>query len=215
MAATRSGYEAAQNLEDLMVDQGVPAPSPHLAVLVQDLDSMGKHLSGEAPGQDGQPLDLSRGHTVHTDVSARLAHTAARQRKAVEKVGGVVVYAGGDDLLALVPAASALEATRACRNAGDPGLPREQRVDVLPPRSFTTKPWPEPRELLERAKAFEQERAGCGLLSVPVAATPRASCLGRRNPRWRGPRWRRWNCSSPPSIILVSVVTTTALGPVG
>lgn len=84
---------------------------------------MGKYLSGDASGQDGQPLDLSRGHAVHTDVSARLARTAARQRKAVQKVGGVVVYAGGDDLLALVPAASALEATRACRKAGDPYLP--------------------------------------------------------------------------------------------
>ncbi|WP_017580424.1 Cas10/Cmr2 second palm domain-containing protein [Nocardiopsis valliformis] len=121
--AVRSGGKAAQALVELMGDQGVPAPSPHLAVLVQDLDSMGRHLSGSAPGRDGSYLDPARGHTVHTEVSARLGRTAARQRRAVEKAGGVVVYAGGDDLLALVPAAFALEATRACRETNDPGLP--------------------------------------------------------------------------------------------
>ena len=121
--AVRSGGKAAQALVELLTEQGVPPPSPHLAVLVQDLDSMGRYLSGGAPGQDGSRLDLSRGHTVHTDVSTRLALTAARQREAVKKAGGVVVYAGGDDLLALVPAASALAAVRACREAGDPGLP--------------------------------------------------------------------------------------------
>lgn len=121
--AVRSGGKAAQALVELMGDQGVPAPSPHLAVLVQDLDSMGRHLSGSKPGQDGHFLELSRGHAAHTDVSARLGRTAARQRAAVKKAGGVVVYAGGDDLLALVPAAFALEATRACREANDPALP--------------------------------------------------------------------------------------------
>ena len=176
MAATRSGYEAAQNLEDLMVDQGVPAPSPHLAVLVQDLDSMGKHLSGEAPGQDGQPLDLSRGHTVHTDVSARLAHTAARQRKAIEKVGGVVVYAGGDDLLALVPAASALEATRACRNAGDPGLPHASNgLMFFHHGASLHQALAGAQELLERAKELSNKN-GLGVGFVRSSGS-HASCV--------------------------------------
>ena len=119
----RSGERAAQELVELMVAQGEDPPSPHLAVLVHDLDSMGEYLSGDSPGQDGRRLDLSLGHGEHSEVSARMARTATRQRKAVQSTGGVVVYAGGDDLLALVPAKVALDAARACRAAGDPGLP--------------------------------------------------------------------------------------------
>ncbi|MFB8762229.1 type III-B CRISPR-associated protein Cas10/Cmr2 [Nocardiopsis alba] len=119
----RSGERAARELMELMVAEGVAPPSPHLAVLAHDVDSIGKYLSGMGEGQDGTRLDLSRGHEEHSKVSARLARTATLQRAAVEDAGGVVIYAGGDDLLALVPAESALEAARACREAGEPGLP--------------------------------------------------------------------------------------------
>lgn len=176
VAAVRSGHKAAQDLVDLMVDQGVPAPSPHLAVLVQDLDSMGKYLSGGALGQDGHPLDLSRGHTVHTDVSARLARTAASQRNAVKKAGGVVVYAGGDDLLALVPAASALEATRACRNEGAPGLPHASNgLMFFHHGASLRQALAGAQELLEKAKELP-DKNGLGVGFVRSSGS-HASCV--------------------------------------
>ncbi|WP_150245266.1 Cas10/Cmr2 second palm domain-containing protein [Nocardiopsis quinghaiensis] len=174
--AVQSGGKAAQALVELMGEQGVPPPSPHLAVLVQDLDSMGRHLSGNAPGQDGSRLDLSRGHTVHTEVSARLARTAARQREAVRKASGIVVYAGGDDLLALVPAASALEATRACRAANAPGLPSASNgLLFFHHGSSLRQALAGAHELLEEAKALRHKNGlGVGFIR---ASGSHAECV--------------------------------------
>ncbi|WP_408639027.1 type III-B CRISPR-associated protein Cas10/Cmr2 [Nocardiopsis suaedae] len=100
---------------------GLAPPSPHLAVLVQDLDSMGRFLSGRGRGQDGGPLEVTA--EEHGRISRELSEVAAEQRSAVEKALGTVVYAGGDDLLALVPAAQALGVARACHDTVRAPLP--------------------------------------------------------------------------------------------
>ncbi|MDE3725305.1 type III-B CRISPR-associated protein Cas10/Cmr2 [Nocardiopsis sp. N85] len=117
----RDGWEAARRLAKVMARHGVDPLSPHLAVLVQDLDSMGRHLSGRRTHPDREPLEV--GEKSHTDISRLLSGVAAGQRAAITAAGGVVVYAGGDDLLALVPAAAALEAARACQETIPPALP--------------------------------------------------------------------------------------------
>jgi len=97
---------AANALVEAVTRREGPPLSPYLAVLAQDADHMGAKL-GSFP-QDQEP----RGW--HLQVSGLLAEASERQTAAIEsqdsKVLGRVVYAGGDDLLALVPAGSALRA---------------------------------------------------------------------------------------------------------
>ncbi|MFC9938316.1 type III-B CRISPR-associated protein Cas10/Cmr2 [Nocardiopsis alba] len=100
-AAVRRGRAAATALrESLEVE-----PNPYYAVLVADLDSLGKVLSAA-------PVDPTR----HRALSQRLGELARKQRREVEEGQGVAVYAGGDDLLAFTPASTALEIAAACRD---------------------------------------------------------------------------------------------------
>ncbi len=105
------GRRAAKTLSDLIGR----SPGTHLAVVLQDLDNMGRYLSGEAPARDGATV-LSVDAENHKRVSAQLREVAERQVAAAsdgpgatgDSLHGVPVYAGGDDLLLLAPAASAL-----------------------------------------------------------------------------------------------------------
>lgn len=98
-AAIRRGRAAATALQESL---GVE-PNPYYAVVVADLDGLGKVLSADP--------DPAR----HRALSLRLGELAREQRREVEEGQGVAVYAGGDDLLAFVPAATALEIAAACR----------------------------------------------------------------------------------------------------
>lgn len=105
-ALAARGERAARALIDHMRRvHGVPAPAIYLAVIVQDLDGMGEFLS---TGQDGGPVTVH----YHRSVSRTLIELAGRQAEALRsrKLLGVPVYAGGDDLLAFTPAATALQA---------------------------------------------------------------------------------------------------------
>jgi CRISPR-associated protein Cmr2 len=60
--------------------------------------------------------------TYHATLSRCLMVTAIKDVERVERAGGVVIYAGGDDLLAILPVEAALEAiveTRRCFSDGD------------------------------------------------------------------------------------------------
>lgn len=102
------GRRAALALADAAHRAGIPPLSSYLAVLAQDADRMGERL-GAFPAGISDPLGW------HRSVSCGLAGVASGQRKAVESSAhlGRVVYTGGDDLLALVPADRALAAARA------------------------------------------------------------------------------------------------------
>ncbi|MDA2812546.1 type III-B CRISPR-associated protein Cas10/Cmr2 [Nocardiopsis sp. RSe5-2] len=115
------GAMASKELARAGERAGLAPPSPHLAVLVQDLDSMGNFLSGRGRGQDGKFLEVTA--EEHGRISRMLSEVAAEQRSAVEKALGTVVYAGGDDLLALVPASHALDVARACHDTVRAPLP--------------------------------------------------------------------------------------------
>jgi CRISPR-associated protein Cmr2 len=103
--------ENAQALRAAAASSGVPPLTPYLAVIMQDGDHMGQHLRDFPPGRDAREW--------HGDVSAALAAAAGRQREVIESPGrlGTVVYAGGDDLLALTPAATALACVQAANVA--------------------------------------------------------------------------------------------------
>jgi len=76
-------------------------PSPYYAILRMDGDQMGKHLSD------------CRNEQVHRKLSARLARFTQQVRDlfAVKPPLGYLIYAGGDDVLALLPLDSVLTVT--------------------------------------------------------------------------------------------------------
>lgn len=103
--AVRRGRDAAKRLAKVVGS----APNPYYAVLAADLDGLGTHLSSS-------PITTER----HQRISRRLGDLSQLHRGRVqEDHSGVSVYSGGDDLLAFLPAATALEAAQACREAVD------------------------------------------------------------------------------------------------
>ncbi len=111
-SACIEGRRAATGLVNALVQANpdAPAPATYLAVLVQDGDDVGDRLDkGVAAAAD--PRAWLR------DVSVGLANAAAEQTAAVLKGSGQPVYSGGDDMVALVPLASALNVADDCRKA--------------------------------------------------------------------------------------------------
>ena len=124
-AAVRSGSTAASQLRELMGRQHNAAvrPTSYLAVVVQDLDSMGLFLSGEGRDSAGRRIRTDRDN--HKRVSSELLRVAGEQRVALatEALLAVPVYIGGDDLLAFAPASTALAAAQACHDMIPDTLP--------------------------------------------------------------------------------------------
>jgi CRISPR-associated protein Cmr2 len=108
---------------------GVHLPG-YLAVVVQDIDSMGRFLSSDAPDAGGGKIMVSPGE--HRRLSTALLSVATAQWEALRssELLGVPVYAGGDDLLTFVPAASALAAAQECQRALPLSLPRASTAVV-------------------------------------------------------------------------------------
>lgn len=97
---------AAAKLAKAAADRDIPPLTGYLTVIAQDADHMGARLSEFPGGTDPAAW--------HKKVSAALAEAGQRQRDAVgaRNLFANVVYAGGDDLLALAPAATALSVVR-------------------------------------------------------------------------------------------------------
>jgi len=122
--ADRQGFEVAvaacaARLADLLAVADLDPPATHLAVVVQDADSMGRRLADGADQHDD-----ARGW--HGQVSAALVRAAHAQRHCLERGAtadddepplGRMVYVGGDDALGFVPARSAFAAATALNAA--------------------------------------------------------------------------------------------------
>jgi CRISPR-associated protein Cmr2 len=80
-------------------------PTPYFAVLRADGDHMGAFI------------DAHDNEAAHVDVTRALAGFAGQARSIVEDHRGACVYAGGDDVLALLPIHRAVECARALRDA--------------------------------------------------------------------------------------------------
>ena len=164
ISAVHNGWESARELIKTMGRHGIEPPSPHLAVLVQDLDSMGRFLSGHKKAQSGQELPVSA--PDHQKISQSLSTVATEQREDLKNVGGTVVYAGGDDLLALVPAHYALEAARACHDTVHERLPTASTgLLFFHHDSSLRRALHRAQELLEEAKRYPGKHAlGVGMV---------------------------------------------------
>jgi CRISPR-associated protein Cmr2 len=120
-AVAARGGRAAAALRALV---GAPLTA-YLAVVVQDLDGLGRFLTGD----EGAGPRIEVTPAEHTRVSQLLGGLSTRQRRVLRDEGrhGVSVYAGGDDLLAFTPASTALGAAQALHDL----VP----ADVLPKAS--------------------------------------------------------------------------------
>ncbi len=107
-----TGMSKAKQVRSSLPKGDDAPPASYLAVLVQDADDMGRRLGGAS-------RDATVDRRWHEGVSGLLLEAAAAQLGAVERSGalGRVVYAGGDDLLALLPADGALLAAERAREA--------------------------------------------------------------------------------------------------
>ncbi|MBI4444699.1 MAG: type III-B CRISPR-associated protein Cas10/Cmr2 [Acidobacteria bacterium] len=133
----------------------IDKPLRYVAVLAMDGDSMGKWLSGgKTPPLGGQLAESARkyfdGNDLlrplltaprHVSPSYHLQFSEALSNFAVFLVApiidwfnGQLIYAGGDDVLAMLPARSAFACASALRMAfrGDPGDPGLGLRDVFP-----------------------------------------------------------------------------------
>lgn len=80
-------------LQELRNTTDTQEPYPYYAMLLADGDKMGKALEALAP----------QGLATHKEVSRHLDNFTQHCRQIVENMGGSLIYAGGDDVLALLP----------------------------------------------------------------------------------------------------------------
>lgn len=93
-------------------------PNPYLAVLVADGDSMGAKLSTITQAPE------------HREFSGKLAGFASSAQATVSKHCGVLIYAGGDDVLALLPVHACLPCARELRNEFNAGTEMTLSVGI-------------------------------------------------------------------------------------
>jgi CRISPR-associated protein Cmr2 len=99
-----TALEALQGLKRAAARVGLPEPSPFYAILRMDGDEAGRLLGDPAgPGSDR--------------ISTALAFYTAEVQATVDRHQGVLIYAGGNDVLALFSIEQVLEACWALREA--------------------------------------------------------------------------------------------------
>ena len=99
------------SLEKMRTTLQLRSPGAYYAVLALDGDEMGKWVSGEKTGG-------ATTREFHHEFSRKLSAFALRDAGSIaEDHEGVLVYSGGDDVLALLPATRVLECVKALLDA--------------------------------------------------------------------------------------------------
>jgi CRISPR-associated protein Cmr2 len=93
---------AKKTLKDLYEQTDVREPSPFYAILMMDGDSLGKQMSNP----DLQPK-----------ITAGLNTFTKQVKDSVDRHNGFLIYAGGDDVLAILPIDTALTCAKVLRDA--------------------------------------------------------------------------------------------------
>ncbi|MGH3801912.1 MAG: Cas10/Cmr2 second palm domain-containing protein [Pseudonocardiaceae bacterium] len=192
------GRRAAANLIIAANKASISAPTPYLAVVVQDADSMGKRLGR-------LPAGRSNLRSWHGVVSSALAQAATGGQHVLEsKHLGRVVYAGGDDFLGLTPAATALSAVSDLNSAfvtavgaALPGATASAATVFFHASSPLQSVLTSARDLLDEAK--EAGRPGLG-----VAVLHRGGERSRFVRRWEA------DAPAPPGTAAVTRIQTLA-----
>ncbi|WP_322922831.1 type III-B CRISPR-associated protein Cas10/Cmr2 [Paenibacillus campi] len=97
--------QVQQKLADYIKDTArLAMPSPYYAFLLADGDRMGEHLrNNSTPAQ-------------HVRISQALTLFTKAARELIEKDGGVLVYGGGDDVMAYLPLDTCFDTVQRLRN---------------------------------------------------------------------------------------------------
>ncbi|SNQ48371.1 conserved hypothetical protein [Frankia canadensis] len=179
-----NGVEAAGVRPDGVRPDGVGADegaATYLALLVQDADGMGRALD---PARNPTALGT---RAWHESVSRALVEVAGRQSEALEELSGRAVYAGGDDLLGMVPAVHALRAARRCRElflAEAVGLLR--RPSVCSAIVYFHASYPLQDALVRAREALEEAKRRPGKNSLSVVVVRRGGEKAAIVLPWRG-----------------------------
>ena len=102
MLAANNGKEKKEVFE--VGDDGKMHKSKYIAVIAMDGDRMGETLSGFEEEDD------------HREFSRSLASFAGKVNGIIEQYNGYLIYDGGDDVLAVVPAKQAVDCAKTLRN---------------------------------------------------------------------------------------------------
>jgi len=172
-------------------DEDVKAPpgEKYFAVLALDGDQVGKWISGDL-------CDLTEMH--HKDFSKCLGNFAlgkARQIVEGSQHMGYLIYAGGDDVLALLPADTALACARNLREAfkeatksfkGKDGKSSPDCSVGIAIAHFKSPLQDVIREAQEAEKRAKQsiEQGGCGRAAVAVTLMKRSGEIGKWGCQW-------------------------------
>jgi CRISPR-associated protein Cmr2 len=102
-----AGFDGELKLvEDYAAKQGIGKdPSPYLAILVADGDKVGAVISNRPTADENR------------EFSRALSRFAEEARKTVNAHNGILIYAGGDDVLAFLPVDKCLACARQLRNS--------------------------------------------------------------------------------------------------
>ena len=129
----RNAQQGLDAVRHFLHEDKCGAPGRYYAVLAGDGDSMGRWLSGERP--NGTLSDLTRDfHQRMTQGIAEFSAVNSRLSQIVEDIGkkgldqeypfqGKIIYAGGEDVLAILPADQAIKCALALREAYQKAMP--------------------------------------------------------------------------------------------
>lgn len=84
-----------------ILGEDTPAPHPYYALLIADGDGM------------GEIIDARKTKEAHQELSRKITTFAKQARQIIQTHGGFPVYIGGDDIVALFPLHTVLEALKA------------------------------------------------------------------------------------------------------
>jgi len=171
--------ENINKINKIMRSLGAPKPDAYVAVLMADGDHMGSLIS------------RARSMDQHRALSAQLASFAAAVPDIVGEEWGECVYAGGDDVLAFLPAAKALACARRLAEAFSSQMRALDWVRTLPAAEQPTlsvglayghmlTPLAELRRIARRAEQIAKHglfhgdvpRNALGLVVHPRSGTP-------------------------------------------
>ncbi len=166
--------QALKDLHKLMRDQHhIQPPSSYLAVLSMDGDKMGDHAS------------TFESSTDHFAFSRQLAEFARDQVRPIieERLPGRLVYAGGDDVLALLPAEHALTAAEALRSAFAETFQKDN-LHVSTGIAYIHRTYPLQAAVLAAKAAQERAKEDYGRNALAVALLQRSG-----EPLYMGFKW--------------------------
>ena len=176
-------------LKELGVE-GVPCP--YYAFLLADGDHMGRAFGAMKPsGSVDEDIEQ------HRRLAWELAQFALEARAVVLKHGGSLIYAGGDDVSAMLPLHTAVQCARALRDLfGDameqacPHLPAAERPTLSAGLAFVhhMTAMSEARALAEAAEKAAKDPARGGRDALAIVADKRSGATLEIHGRWYGSR---------------------------